>query len=62
MAIHEEYVELISAAVDGTLTEAEAARLQSHLAQCADCRGLLRDMQNLHAALCSLPRRSPPQT
>ena len=27
MAIHEEYVELISAAVDGTLSEAEAARL-----------------------------------
>lgn len=60
MAIHEEYVELISAAVDGTLTEAEAARLQSHLAQCADCRGLLRDMQNLHAALCSLPTEEPP--
>lgn len=60
MAIHEEYVELISAAVDGTLSEAEAARLQSHLAQCADCRGLLRDMQNLHAALCSLPTEEPP--
>lgn len=60
MAIHEEYVELISAAVDGTLTEAEAARLQSHLAQCADCRSLLRDMQNLHAALCSLPTEEPP--
>lgn len=60
MAIHEEYVELISAAVDGTLSEAEAARLQSHLAQCADCRSLLRDMQNLHAALCSLPTEEPP--
>lgn len=60
MAIHEEYIELISAAVDGTLTEAEAARLQSHLTQCADCRGLLRDMQDLHAALCSLPTEEPP--
>lgn len=60
MAIHEEYIELISAAVDGTLTEVEAARLQSHLAQCADCRSLLRDMQNLHAALRSLPTEEPP--
>lgn len=60
MAIHEEYIELISAAVDGTLTEVEAARLQSHLAQCADCRSLLRDMQNLHATLRSLPTEEPP--
>lgn len=60
MAIHEEYIELISAAVDGTLTEAETARLQSHLAQCADCRSLLRDMQDLHAALRSLPTEEPP--
>lgn len=60
MAIHEEYIELISAAVDGTLTEAETARLQSHLTQCADCRSLLRDMQDLHAALRSLPTEEPP--
>lgn len=60
MASHEEYIELISAAVDGTLSETEAARLQSHLAQCADCRSLLRDMQDLHAALRSLPAPEPP--
>ena len=51
MAIHEDYIELISAAVDGALTEEETLRLQSHLAQCADCRSLLRDLQDLHAAL-----------
>ncbi len=60
MAIHEDYIELISAAVDGALTEEETLRLQSHLAQCADCRSLLRDLQDLHAALHSLPSEAPP--
>ena len=40
-------LELLSAELDGKLSEAEHAELQAHLDECADCRrvyGTLRDV------------------
>ena len=48
-------LELLSAELDGRLSEAEHAELQAHLDECADCRrvyGTLRDVDAM------LPRRS----
>ena len=43
----DEYVELISAALDGALSPHEQARLEAHLAQCPDCRTLFYDLESL---------------
>ena len=43
----DETLELLSAELDGRLSEAEHAELQAHLDECADCRrvyGTLRDV------------------
>lgn len=55
MASHDEYLDLISAAVDGSLTPGERAGLKAHLAQCPECRQLYEDFSALHAALGDLP-------
>ena len=55
MVSHHEYLDLISAAVDGSLTPGERAGLEAHLAQCPDCRQLYEDFSALHAALGDLP-------
>ncbi len=53
---HEEWLELISAAADGELDEAESARLRAHLDECASCTLLLADFEaarrraRMHAA------------
>jgi plastocyanin len=39
--VHDEWLELISAAADGELDETESARLDGHLEGCADCTELL---------------------
>ena len=51
----DEYVELISAALDGALSPEEQARLEAHLAQCPDCRTLYEDLSKLRQALRELP-------
>ena len=43
--------ELISAELDGELTQAEIVLLEEHLARCAPCRALQADFQALHQAL-----------
>ena len=43
-------LELLSAELDGRLSEAEHAELQAHLDECADCRrvyGTLRDVDEI---------------
>ena len=56
----ETYTELISASLDGALTEAEQRRLEAHLASCPACRALMRDLEGIHAALADLPAAEPP--
>lgn len=51
----DEYLELISAAVDGALSPAEQKKLESHLASCPECRALYEELTALHAALSDLP-------
>lgn len=43
--------ELISAQLDGELSQAEAVQLKEHLARCAPCRALQADFQELHQVL-----------
>ena len=60
MAHCEDYIELISAGLDGALSPAEAEALNAHLAQCPDCRALYDDLAALHAGLAELPFAEPP--
>ena len=55
MAYHDEYVELISAAVDGALSPAQQEKLEAHLALCPECRALYEELTALYAALLDLP-------
>lgn len=50
---------LISAALDGELTEAERQELEAHLAQCPECRALSEDMGVLSVALSDMEQPAP---
>jgi hypothetical protein len=56
----EAYSASIGELADGTLAEPERARVESHLDQCAACRGLLADLTSLRREAQRLPRRQPP--
>lgn len=47
----DEVLELISAKLDGALTEEETARLDGHLARCPECRALLTDLEAIQTAM-----------
>lgn len=47
----EQYLELISARLDGELTAQEEAALTAHLQECPACRAIANDLQTLHSAL-----------
>lgn len=55
MAHCDEYLELISAAIDGALSPAEREKLDAHLADCPECRALYEELAAVHAALLDLP-------
>lgn len=55
MAHCDEYIDLISAAIDGALSPVEQEKLDSHLASCPECRALYEELTALHAALSGLP-------
>ena len=55
MASHDEYIALISAAVDGAITPEERTRLETHLARCPDCSRIYEDFSALHTTLGDLP-------
>lgn len=55
MAHCDEYLELISASLDGALSLAQQEKLNAHLASCAECQKLYDDLSALHAALMDLP-------
>ena len=48
---HEYYEDLISAQIDGLLTEEEEQELEEHLASCPDCRRARREMDTVHHLL-----------
>ena len=50
----EDYLELISAGIDGQLTGEELQKLNDHLARCPDCRALYDIMAENDAALAGL--------
>jgi anti-sigma factor RsiW len=51
----QEFVELVTDYLEGTLPEAERARFEAHLAECDGCRGYLEDMRRMVSALGELP-------
>jgi putative zinc finger protein len=51
--------ELLSAFVDGELTEREQVTLEAHLASCADCRALLGALRATLGDLASIPEAVP---
>lgn len=55
MAHCDEYVELLSAAIDGALSPEEQARLEEHLNACPACKALYDDLNRVHQALLELP-------
>lgn len=52
--------ELISAYLDGELTAAEVAELNEHLSWCGRCAVELEELQQVRAAVRSLPLLEPP--
>lgn len=60
MAYHSEYLELISAGLDGALSPEETDRLEAHLAQCPDCKALYDQMWVTTKAVKGLPPVEPP--
>ncbi|MEA4955458.1 MAG: zf-HC2 domain-containing protein [Pseudoflavonifractor sp.] len=50
----EDYIDLISARLDGLLTHEEEQELEAHLADCADCRALADQMAEIHASFPNL--------
>ena len=58
----EQALAAISARLDGELSEAESRELDAHLASCASCRELLKELTELEAGLDSLPMEDAPDT
>lgn len=49
----------LTAYLDGTLTPEDAAAVAAHLAECAECRGTLDDLQAVRNLLHSVSDRAP---
>jgi tetratricopeptide (TPR) repeat protein len=60
MQIHATYRESIHELVDGTIGAIRRAELERHLAECAECRSLLADMEALRHAAGALDSLEPP--
>ena len=56
-----EITELLSASLDGQLSEYEQAMLNEHLKQCPACSALFDELQNLHQAAAQLETFLPPR-
>lgn len=60
MQIHSTYRESIHELIDGTIGAIRRAELERHLADCAECRSLLADMEALRNAADTLDPLEPP--
>jgi predicted anti-sigma-YlaC factor YlaD len=59
----QEFVELVTDYLEGTLPETERVRLEAHLAECDGCTGYLEDMRRLVGSLDQVPESAPsPET
>lgn len=58
----EQALAAISARLDGELSEAESRELDAHLASCASCRVLAKELTELEAGLDLLPMKEAPDT
>ncbi len=56
---HEQYLELMSAALDGEITPAERQALDAHLAVCPECAALWQELRDQSAALRALDCEVP---
>jgi len=56
----EQYQELVYQQADGLLGPEQAAYLEAHLAACASCGRLARELAAINAALSEMPREEPP--
>ena len=54
-----EFVELVTAYLEGTLPEGERARMDAHLAECEGCSAYLEDMRRLVGTLRETPEPPP---
>ncbi len=52
--------ELLSAYLDGEVTDAEAMRIETHLSECPDCAQELEGLNWARSAVRSLPLLAPP--
>ncbi|HEY3287971.1 MAG TPA: zf-HC2 domain-containing protein [Gemmatimonadaceae bacterium] len=50
---------LVSDRLDGALSDTQRAQLEAHLAACAACREVVRDLETIHAEAASLPTMTP---
>jgi hypothetical protein len=57
-----EFQPMLSDFVDGGLPRDARAKLEAHLATCADCRALLADLKRVKAAARALPKMTAPES
>ena len=57
----DKYMELLSARLDGALTEEEEQELEEHLAACPDCRAVGAQLSALQGAFPELEEDAPPE-
>src|SRR6185436_2124267 len=58
--MHATYRESIQELIDGTIGAIRRAELERHLAECAECRSFLADMEAIRQAAESLDALEPP--
>jgi len=57
--IHTEWTDRLSGYIDGDLTSDEASAVESHLAECGECRRVLEELRAVVAGASDLPERQP---
>ena len=55
------FADRLSDYIDGALSGAEREELDAHLAECTDCRALVRDLRSVRREARSLPPVEPPE-
>ncbi len=61
MGCHE-FQPMLSELVDGGLPRDARAKLEAHVAACADCRALLADLKRVKSAARALPKMTAPES